>query len=270
MPQLPLKVRAVIFDLDETLIEEEASNDASALAAGEIAAERRGVDPVALLAALRKRSRELFLAGPMIDYCRAIGISTREALWGTFTGDDPSLAHLRQWMPAYRLQSWMGALDELGIDDHALAAEMAEFFSLDRSRRHVVFAESEQVLHELKKNFRLALMTNGAPDIQGTKIDGSNLASFFETIIISGDHGFGKPDPRIFQLALQRLKVAPQEAVMIGDSLNRDIAGAQAAGLRTIWINRYNRTPTDAYPTPDIELTNLGNLPTLLTNETSA
>src|ERR1700691_6401799 len=115
MPQLPLKVRAVIFDLDETLIEEEASNDASALAASEIAAARLGVDRVALLAALRKRSRELFLAGPMIEYCRAIGISTREALWGTFTGADPSLAQLRQWVPTYRLQSWTAALSDLAI-----------------------------------------------------------------------------------------------------------------------------------------------------------
>ena len=134
-----MKVRAVIFDLDETLIEEETSNDASALAAGEIAHARRGVDRVALLAALRKRSRELFLAGPLIDYCRDIGISAREALWGSFTGDDPSLVQLRQWMPTYRLQSWSGALTESGIDDRALAAELVEFFAIDRSRRHVVF-----------------------------------------------------------------------------------------------------------------------------------
>jgi putative hydrolase of the HAD superfamily len=265
MPYPQMKVRAVIFDLDETLIEEEASNDASVLAAGEIARVRYGVDSAALLAAVRKRSRELFLAGPMIDYCRDIGISTREALWGTFSGGDSSLARLREWMPTYRLQSWMGALYELGIDDRALAAELAEFFATDRSRRHVVFAESEQVLHNLKKNFRLALLTNGAPDIQGTKIDGSNLASFFDAIIISGDHGFGKPDPRIFHLALKRLKVAAHEAVMVGDSLNRDITGARDAGLRTIWINRYNRTLSDSHPIPDLELTNLRDLPAILT-----
>ncbi len=51
---------------------------------------------------------------------------------------------------------------------------------------------------------------------------------------------------------------------MIGDSLNRDIAGARAAGIRTIWINRYNRTLTDSHPVPDIELTDLRDLPTLL------
>src|ERR1700684_836677 len=265
MPHPLMKVRAVIFDLDETLIEEETSNDASALAAGAHAQVRHGVDRVALLAALRRRSRELFLAGPLIDYCRDIGISAREALWGSFTGGDSSLDKLRQWMPTYRLRSWAAALAEVGVDDQALAGEIAEFFAIDRSRRHVVFAESEQVLHHLKKNCRLGLITNGAPDIQGTKIDGSNLASFFETIIISGDHGFGKPDLRIFQLALERLKIAAHETVMIGDSLNRDIAGAHAAGLRTIWINRYHRTLTDNHPVPDIELTDLRDLPTLLT-----
>jgi putative hydrolase of the HAD superfamily len=265
MPHHAMKVRAVIFDLDETLIEEETSNDASALAAGEIAAARCGVDRVALLTSLRKRSRELFLAGPMIDYCRDIGISAREALWGSFTGDNASLQYLRRWMPTYRIQSWTAALEELGIDDQVLAAELAEFFAIDRSRRHVAFAESEQVLHELKKKFRLALITNGAPDIQGTKIDGSNLAGFFETIIISGDHGFGKPDLRIFQLALERLKVTPHEAVMIGDSLNRDVAGARDAGIRTIWINRYKRTLTDIQPVPDIQLTDLRDLPAILT-----
>src|ERR1700676_1624445 len=133
MPHSPMKVRAVIFDLDETLIEEETSNDASALAAGEIATIRHGVDRVALLPALRKSSRVLFLAGPLIDYCRDIGISAREALWGSFTGDDPSLMQLRDWMPTYRLRSWAAALTEVGIDDPMLAAELAEFFAHDRS-----------------------------------------------------------------------------------------------------------------------------------------
>ncbi len=84
-------------------------------------------------------------------------------------------------------------------------------------------------------------------------------------MVISGHHGFGKPDPRIFHLALEGLRVAPHDAVMIGDSLNRDVAGARNAGLRTIWINRYNRTPTDSHPIPDLQLTDLRDLPALLT-----
>src|SRR5260370_16521573 len=92
-----MKVRAVLFDLDETLIEEESSNDASALAACEIAFARHGVDRASLFAAMRKRSGELWRAGPMFDYCRDIGISSREGLWGSFLADDAALAPLPHW-----------------------------------------------------------------------------------------------------------------------------------------------------------------------------
>src|SRR5260370_35706700 len=105
MPRLSMKVRAVIFDLDETLIEEETSNDASALAAGEIASIRHGVDRVARLTALRKRSRELLLAGPLIDYCRDIGITAREPPWGSFIVDHQSPVQRRHCMPTYSPRS---------------------------------------------------------------------------------------------------------------------------------------------------------------------
>src|SRR6266436_7893241 len=92
-----MKIRAVLFDLDETLIEEESSNDASALAACEIASARHGVDCARLFTAMRQSSAKLWRAGAMFDYCREIGISSREGLWGSFTGDDPTLSRLRDW-----------------------------------------------------------------------------------------------------------------------------------------------------------------------------
>ena len=112
-----MKVETVLFDLDETLIEEEASNDASALAACAIAHRRHGVDTRAMLTALRARSRELWLGGPAVQYCRDIGISAREGLWGAFTGDEPSLRILREWIPGYRVDAWRSALIAVGIDD---------------------------------------------------------------------------------------------------------------------------------------------------------
>src|ERR1700687_3501683 len=110
-----MKVRAVLFDLDETLIEEESSNDLSALAACEIASARHGVDRARLLAAMRQRSRELWRAGPMFDYCRDIGISPREGLWGSFIGDDSALARLRDWSAEYKISAWTDALRDLSI-----------------------------------------------------------------------------------------------------------------------------------------------------------
>ena len=262
-----MKVRAVLFDLDETLIEEESSNDASALAACEIAFARHGVDRRNLLAAMRQRSRELWRAGPMFQDCLNIGISSREGLWGSFTGDGHELAQLRDWSVQYKIRVWTHALRDFGINDPALASELAQIFESDRRGRHVVFPESRDVLTQLKKDYRLALITNGAIDIQRDKIDGSNLAEFFDTIIISGELGFGKPKPHVFQLALDRLKVAPQHAVMIGDSLHRDIAGARELGIRTIWINRLKATISDHHPTPDLELADLITLPQILTPE---
>ncbi len=264
-----MKVRAVLFDLDETLIEEESSNDASALAACEIAFARHGADRGILLAAMRQRSTELWRAGPMFDYCREIGISPREGLWGSFTGDGPELAQLRDWSVQYKISAWTHALRDLGISDEVLATELARVFERDRRGRHVVFPESRSVLTELKKHHRLALITNGAIDIQRDKINGSNLAGFFDTIIISGELGFGKPNRRVFQTALDRLKVPPDRSVMIGDSLPRDIGGARELGIRTIWINRLKATIADRHPIPDLELTDLVALPGILTPDPS-
>jgi putative hydrolase of the HAD superfamily len=260
-----MKIRAVLFDLDETLIEEESSNDASALAACEIASARHGVDCARLFTAMRQRSGELWRAGPTFDYCREIGISSREGLWGSFTGDDPTLSRLREWSVDYKIRAWTDALRDLEIDDDALAVELAQFFERDRRTRHVLFPESLQVLAELKKDYELAMITNGAIDIQRDKIHGANLADFFNPIIISGEVGSGKPNPKLFQIALETLAVTPDQTVMIGDSLTRDIAGARAVGIRTIWLNRFQATIANHHPTPDLELKDLATLPTLLT-----
>jgi putative hydrolase of the HAD superfamily len=63
---------------------------------------------------------------------------------------------------------------------------------------------------------------------------------------------------------MERLAVKPDQCVMIGDSLNRDIAGATAVGIRTIWLNRFQRKIAKQDPTPDLELADLVALPTIL------
>ncbi len=63
------------------------------------------------------------------------------------------------------------------------------------------------------------------------------FARCFGTIVVSLEVGFGKPDPRVFEIAVSRLGVAKDDAVMVGDSLVCDIGGARRAGLRAIWID---------------------------------
>jgi putative hydrolase of the HAD superfamily len=259
-----MKVETVLFDLDETLIVEEASNDASALAACDIAHRRHGIDARAMLTALRARSRDLWRAGPALQYCLDIGISPREGLWGAFTGDEPGLRILQEWIPRYRIEAWSLALADVGVDDPAMARELADFFLADRKQRHVVFPESRAVLEQLRSRFRLGMITNGASDIQRAKIEGSGLGEFFDAILVSGEEGFGKPKPEIFRLAIDRLDVDEAGAVMIGDSLARDVTGAAGVGIKTVWVNRMAVTGSDRFPTPDAEMRDLVDLPELL------
>jgi putative hydrolase of the HAD superfamily len=252
-----MKIETVIFDLDETLIEEESSNDVSALEACAIAHRRHGIDANAMLTALRFHSRELWRAGPAVDYCSDIGISSREGLWGAFTGDEPNLRIMREWIVGYRIEAWTRALADVGVDDPAMARELADCFLADRKRRHVVFPESRGVLDALRSRVKLGMITNGASDIQRTKIDGSQLAHYFDVILVSGEVGFGKPKPEIFRLAIDRLEVDEASAVMVGDSVARDIAGAASVGIRSVWVNRMGRKIPDGFPAPDIEMRDL-------------
>ncbi len=257
-------LRAILFDLDDTLMAQDASDDAALLATGESARARRGLDPHALAAALRGASRELWHAAPTYPYAHRIGISHTEGLWARFAGDDPGLAALRAWAPTYRREAWSRALLEQNIDDVTLAEELAETFAAQRRARHIVFPDAEPALRDLRDGYRLALVTNGAPDLQREKLRGSRLGGLFEAVIVSGEVGVGKPDPRVFALALEQLGVRPDEAVMVGDNPARDTVGAQRAGIKAVLIERPGLSRDLTGITPDARITTLDQLRTVL------
>jgi putative hydrolase of the HAD superfamily len=256
-------IRAILFDLDDTLIVEEASAEAAFLAACERARERFGLDPQALHQSVRHHARELWRSSPHIEYCQRIGVSSWEGLWAQFLGDDPSLAALRDWAPTYRRESWAGALADHAIHDISFAETLAADFIDERRKRHVLFADTIPVLEELQLTYPMAIVTNGVPDLQWEKLNYSGLARYFKAIIISGEVGFGKPDPHIFELALGQLAVALESAVMVGNSLARDIIGAQQAGIKGIWLNRSGVNLPESAPA-DAQIKTLDELPLML------
>jgi len=144
-----LPIKAVIFDLDETLIPEQASDDAALAAVCELVRERREIDPSTLAAAVRRHARELWVSGPSFDYCRAIGIASWEGLWGEFSGGDANLGVLSAWAPEYRLEAWRRALIDHRIDDDNLARELAGRLIVERRRTHRVFPDTVTALEEL-------------------------------------------------------------------------------------------------------------------------
>ncbi len=86
------------------------------------------------------------------------------------------------------------------------------------------------------KHLPKAILTNGPSDVQRAAIRASGLEEFFTTILVSGDKdvGVAKPNPRIFELACQRLGVLEHETLMIGDNLNLDVQAALSVGLQAI------------------------------------
>ncbi|MNV36296.1 Pyrimidine 5'-nucleotidase YjjG [compost metagenome] len=89
-----------------------------------------------------------------------------------------------------------------------------------------------------ERGYILGLVTNGKVDIQNTKIDTLALREYFKAIVISGEVEIAKPDPKIYQLALDRLGVTAEQTLFIGDHPVNDIWGAGKAGLQGIWLQR--------------------------------
>lgn len=258
-----MTIRNILFDLDDTLVIEEDSADAAFLTTCEHAHEKHDIDPEALHRAVRYHARRLWRASPTITYCRAIGISSWEGLWARFLGSDPNLKRLRAWAPTYRRETWFRALADHDVNDMSFAEQLSDIFFVERRERHILFSDAKDCLTNLREVYQLALVTNGAPDLQRKKIQGANLTRFFDTILISGEVGIGKPDCRIFKLALDALDALPSETVAVGDSLTRDILGAQRAGLKGIWLNRSGNQVDDQI-TPDVQITSLSQLPEVL------
>lgn len=259
-------INTLIFDLDDTLVVEEASAEAAFIETGELAQARYGLDPRELHATLRKTCRELWYAFPSYPYCMRVGISSWEGLWAEFTGTDPDLKALREWGPTYRFESWRTTLHRHGIEDLQLAAELAETFPRVRRGKHVVYADTTKTLEQLSPGYFLGLLSNGAPDLQRRKIEGSGLAGYFDHVLISSDVGIGKPDRRAFEMLMTRLKASAETALMIGDSLTTDVQGAQRAGLRAVWVNRSGKARRDGI-VPDWEISGLDELNSILAAE---
>ncbi|MCU9613086.1 HAD-IA family hydrolase [Caldibacillus lycopersici] len=84
---------------------------------------------------------------------------------------------------------------------------------------------------------KVGIITNGLTQRQNAKIRNTHLNHWFDTVIISEEVGLRKPDKRIFELALQRLQVLPEEALFVGDDIEKDIGGCQNANIKGIWFN---------------------------------
>ncbi len=140
-------------------------------------------------------------------------------------------------------QVWVGMYSllcrRLGIEDGAerIAARVYEEFG--DPGRWMVYPDVLPAFARLRRRgLRLGVISNWDNRLTGL-MDGLGLASELETIVSSAEVGLHKPDPRIFELACERLGVDPHEAAHVGDHHYADIVGAQAIGMLPVLIDRH-------------------------------
>jgi putative hydrolase of the HAD superfamily len=263
-----MALKAILFDLDDTLLWDERSVAEAFKATCEAAVARYpqlAADEVE--ASVRKEARALYESFDTFPFTKMIGINPFEALWGNFSeGEDENFVKLRALAPGYRTAAWTKGLLALGIDDVELGQVLGELFPKERRARPIVYENTFPLLNALKGDFKLLLLTNGSPDLQKEKIAGvPKLAAYFDEIIISGQFGEGKPAISIFQYAMKLLNIGPNDGLMVGDKLTTDILGSSKVNMRNVWINHHNIDRSNEI-IPTYEINDIGELMSIIEN----
>jgi putative hydrolase of the HAD superfamily len=247
-------IKAIFFDLDDTLLWDQKSIKEAFAATCKVAEERYGLDPEQFEEAVRDAARKLYSSYEIYPFTQMIGINPFEGLWGNFLDEQDDFRKMKAIVSAYRKDAWTTGLKTMGVDDPDFGYELGERFPQERRNLPFVYEETFRILDALKGNYQLLLLTNGSPDLQKTKLSITpELAPYFDHIVISGDFGRGKPDPSIFEHALSRMSLKKDEVIMVGDNLMTDILGANRAGIKSVWINRHQKEKNEVIPTYEIQ-----------------
>lgn len=138
---------------------------------------------------------------------------------------------------AARRQIVSVAFNELGLPSID-AQQLADRYSIVRIENMYLLPGVEYTLQALcNRYFEMAILTNGDSDTQREKINRFGIRKYFNHILIEGEIGFGKPDQRIYRKALSDIDVSPDATWMVGDNIKWDIAAPQALGIRGVWYD---------------------------------
>ncbi len=209
---------AVLFDIDDTLFDHTGcTRDA--------------------LAVLRERYPDLQAVAPDAmaqEYKRVLEALHLQVLAGALTID------------AARVERFERLFAFAGVSVDAQAA--LEAAALYRSSYLSAWREvdgARELLSALRGRAATAIVTNNIAKEQRRKIASCGFEPLVDAVVISEEAGVTKPDPRIFEIALERLGCPASEAVMVGNAWDTDVLGARAAGIRPIWFNRTGAVSPD-------------------------
>ncbi|OCJ12774.1 hypothetical protein A6U86_04100 [Rhizobium sp. AC27/96] len=211
-------IEAVMFDLDETLID-------------------------------RRAALKAFLPDQFERFRDQLQGVTLQAFEATFLAlEKEGLVDKQKLYP--RLAA------DLDMDSHCGARLLSDFQTHYPHFAKLSIGALETLVALRVRGLKTAIISNGHTEVQSAKIEITGLRNNVDLVVISEDVGLRKPDPRIFQLTAERLGVTPARCIFVGDNPEADVIGAQASGMTGIFYNAGTSWP-DALPFPKYSIETL-------------
>ena len=221
--------QAIIFDLDDTILDDSSQVEACwQEACREAAGALGGVDPMALRAAIK-----------------------READW--YWSDPGRHREGRMDLRSASAGIVARALAELGFDAADIAREISDHYRDLRDERLCLVEGAITTIEWFRsQGVRLGMATNGSATGQRAKIERFGLAPYFDRIIVEGEFGAGKPQPEVYEALFASLDAHPSKTWSVGDNLEWDVGAPQSLGAYGIWVDvRRGGLPGGAPVRPD-------------------
>lgn len=221
--------KAILFDLDDTIISFEGAGD-------------RAWKEICRQFAENEKT---ITAENLLEHISAI----RKWYWS-----DPERHRVgRMNITMARREIVKLALNKLDFFNEEKINKMADSYSELQKELICLFPKSTETLKKLKESgVRLVLITNGSSENQRGKINRFCLSDYFEFCLIEEEVGFGKPDTRVFNVALQKLNLKAEDVWMVGDNLVWDIEAPKKVGIYSVFNDfRGNGLPENPTIIPD-------------------
>ncbi|XP_054456606.1 N-acylneuraminate-9-phosphatase [Anoplopoma fimbria] len=234
-------VKAILFDLDNTLIETSRAGGGAIRKTSELLKTTLALDDNTISSICDKFKQKL--------------------LQESF---DPSAGRS---IDEVRVGHWEESIQEAvgSCSPASLAAQCYYLWKNSRLEDLSLSTEICNLLKQLRGRYKLLLLTNGEAQTQREKVKAVGCEEFFDAIVIGGEHAEQKPFLSIFALCFSMLKVEAQDCIIVGDSLDTDIQGGFNAKVRaTVWISSAGGALLDGSVTPDYTIPTVLDLPQIL------
>ena len=230
----PGPIRAVTFDLDDTLWDVQPAIDRA------------------------ERNLRAWLDANCPDMAARYD---RRALFRIRAAIIAKTPHLEHDVSELRVQVLKTALLRSGRESEQAERLARAGFEVFLASRHVIeyYEHAVEVLRSLRRRYVIGALTNGNADVR--RLD---IGPLFHFAIQAGEVGASKPEPAMFEEAMRRTRLKPDEIVHVGDHLENDVAAAKRLGWHTVWVNRERAPHPEGAAVADGEVSCLSELPPVI------